>query len=283
MTNQQVTALIEDLRNNDLAVRLNSFRKIQVISQALGAARTRAELIPYLSEFCDDDDEVLLILSSMLGEMVDAVGGSEHAHVLLQPLEQLAGSEETAVREKAVASLGKIVEQVSDSVLHEHVIGLLRRLTTADWFTSRISATALFSVIYPRLPVADEATRKELRAMFASLCRKEETPMVKRAAAANLGAFASILDSKTLIGEFHPLLVKLSHDEIDSVRLLIVQSCVQVLKVYVKDPSTRAENVSRQTTHTYGEAQSCPISFPFRAGLFRSLSSLLFFSLRSFS
>lgn len=59
-----------------------------------------------------------------------------------------------------------------------------------------------------------------------------------------LQSFASVLDSRTLMSEFHSLLLKLSRDEIDSVRLLVVQSCVQILKVYVKDASTRAENVS---------------------------------------
>lgn len=190
ISNQAVTQLIDDLRNTDLQTRLNSFRKIQLISRALGAARTRGELIPYLGEFVDDDDEVLLILSAHLGEMLDAVGGAEYAHVLLPPLEALAASDETAVREKAVASLSKIVEQANEHTLVEHVLPLLRRLATAEWFTGRISATALLPIVYPRLPgnpATDDATRKELRSLFAHLCRKEETPMVKRAAAANLG------------------------------------------------------------------------------------------------
>jgi hypothetical protein len=56
--------------------------------------------------------------------------------------------------------------------------------------------------------------------------------------------FASILDPKILLSEFHGLLLKLSKDEIDSVRLLVVQSCVQISKVYVREPATRQENVS---------------------------------------
>jgi serine/threonine-protein phosphatase 2A regulatory subunit A len=189
LSNQAVTQLIDDLRNTDLQVRLNSFRKIQLIAQALGPARTRGELIPYLCEFCDDDDEVLLLLAAHLGEMTEAVGGPEHAHVLLTPLEQLAGSEETAVREKAVQALSKVAEQLNEHALLEHFLPLLRRTANADWFTSRISATALFPIIYPRLPQpgVDDPTKKELRALYANLCKKEETPMVKRAAAANLG------------------------------------------------------------------------------------------------
>ena len=248
VSNQAVTLLIDDLRNTDLPTRLNSFRKLQLISHALGPLRTRCELLPYLCEFCDDDDDVLLLLAAQLGDLVDAVGGPEHAHTLLAPLEQLAGSEETAVRERAVASLSKILEHMSEASLAEHALPLCRRASGAEWFTHRISATALLPILYPR--ISDEATRKELRTLYANLCKKEETPMVKRAAAANLGLFASILDSKIILQEFHPLLIKLARDEIDSVRLLVVQSCVQIAKVYTKEPQARADNVRTRNTHT---------------------------------
>jgi len=248
MSNAQITQLIDNLRNPDLSTRLDSFRKLHLISAALGVARTRGELVPYLAEFCDDDDEVLIILASMLGEMVDAVGGPEHAYVLLHPLEQLAGSEETAVRDKAVASISKVSESMNAQAIIEHMMPLVRRCADADWFTGRISATALCAGVYARLPntAEGENLKKELRTLYANLCKKEETPMVKRAAAANLGAFASMLDSAVLLSDFHNLLVKLSRDEIDSVRLLVVQSCVQIAKVYVasKDPNSRAENIA---------------------------------------
>lgn len=45
------------------------------------------------------------------------------------------------------------------------------------------------------------------------------------------------------MSEFHSLLVRLSRDDVDSVRLLVVQSCVQISKVYAKDPATRVDNV----------------------------------------
>ena len=187
MINQQVTLLIEDLRSQSLPTRLSAFRKIHIIAQALGVARTRTELIPYLGEFCDDDDEVLLILSSILGDMVDAVGGSDHAHVLLVPLEQLVASEETAVREKAVASIGKIADQVTEKVILESVVPLVERCAHADWFTSRISAASLITIVYPRVPSSAEQVQTSLRQLYGNLCTTEETPMVKRAAAANLG------------------------------------------------------------------------------------------------
>lgn len=52
----------------------------------------------------EDEDEVLTALSAELGNFVEYVGGPEYAHVLLSPLENLAGIEEPLVREKASSS-----------------------------------------------------------------------------------------------------------------------------------------------------------------------------------
>lgn len=51
-------------------------------------------------ESVEDEDEVLTALSEELGNFVEYVGGPEHGHVLLSPLENLAAIEEPLVREK---------------------------------------------------------------------------------------------------------------------------------------------------------------------------------------
>ena len=53
-----------------------------------------------VAESVEDEDEVLTALSEELGKFVEYVGGPEHAHVLLSPLENLAAIEEPLVREK---------------------------------------------------------------------------------------------------------------------------------------------------------------------------------------
>ena len=65
----------------------------------------RSELIPFLTDTIYDEDEVLLALAEQLGTFTPLVGGKEHVHCLLPPLESLATVEETIVRDKAVESL----------------------------------------------------------------------------------------------------------------------------------------------------------------------------------
>ncbi|CAF4443738.1 unnamed protein product, partial [Adineta steineri] len=96
--------LIDELRNEDVQLRLNSIKKLSTIALALGVERTRSELIPFLTDTIYDEDEVLLALAEQLGTFTQLVGGESYVHVLLPPLESLAQVEETIVRDKAVDS-----------------------------------------------------------------------------------------------------------------------------------------------------------------------------------
>jgi serine/threonine-protein phosphatase 2A regulatory subunit A len=95
--------LIDELKSEDVVLRLNAIRRLSTIALALGPDRSREELIPFLMESLDDEDEVLLALADELGGFVDYVGGQTYAHLLLGPLENLAAVEETLVREKVGA------------------------------------------------------------------------------------------------------------------------------------------------------------------------------------
>lgn len=123
----------DELKNEDVALRLNSVKRLGTIALALGEERTRTELIPFLSESNDDEDEVLLAMADELGSFVSYVGGPSYAHYLLPPLEGLAIVEETVVREKAVASLNNVGAVLPDSSIADHLVPLIKvRLPSSD-------------------------------------------------------------------------------------------------------------------------------------------------------
>jgi serine/threonine-protein phosphatase 2A regulatory subunit A len=102
---------------------------------------------------------VLVALAEELGGFVDLVGGAEHAHVLVEPLEVLAGVEETVVRDRAVEALQKVVPVVPR--VGDVMVPLAKRLAEGDWVTSRVSVCSLFAPIYAKL--SDAGRKKELR------------------------------------------------------------------------------------------------------------------------
>ena len=63
--------------------------------------RTRNELLPYIMDLMDDDEQILCALAEVLdGSFLEYVGGPLFAPHLLKPLERLCEIEETVVREK---------------------------------------------------------------------------------------------------------------------------------------------------------------------------------------
>lgn len=222
-----IAILIDELRHEDMQLRLNSMRRLGTIAVALGEERTRNELMPFLNDSIDDEDEVLLVLAEELGNFVNAVGGKNFAYTLLVPLETLCIVEESTVRDKAVESICKITLAMSEEHVSEHFVPLVDRLAKRDWFTSRISACGLFSVGYHKLQVP---SRVALRTLFEALC-KDDTPMVRRAAAKNISGFVAVVEPDLVQAQLFPLFKHLAKDEQDSVRLLAVENCVSFIKV----------------------------------------------------
>uniref|UniRef100_A0A6B2L0U3 TOG domain-containing protein n=1 Tax=Arcella intermedia TaxID=1963864 RepID=A0A6B2L0U3_9EUKA len=219
-----VLILISELKNDDIQLRLNSIRNLCTISKALGPERTQKELLPFLKESLDDEDEVLLALAEELGKFVEYVGGKESAHTLLGPLETLARAEEAVVREKAVESLCAVIDQIPDDLFEKHVVGLLRRLVGSELFTAKTAGCGIFPLVYSK---ASSSLQGELRGTFKGLC-EEETPMVRKAACTNLKKLVTLLEAELVKKESVELVKNFAKDEQDSVRLLAVECAVSI-------------------------------------------------------
>lgn len=110
---------MDELRSEDVQLRLNAIHSIPTIALALGPDRARDELVPFLQDSIDDEDEVLLALAEELGRNFEEfIGGSEYAHILLGPLENLSAVEETLVRDKVCFALGNSCSGIIITLWH---------------------------------------------------------------------------------------------------------------------------------------------------------------------
>jgi serine/threonine-protein phosphatase 2A regulatory subunit A len=222
-----VAVLIDELRHDDLQLRLNSIRNLGTIATALGPQRTREELIPFLQDIIDDDDEVLISLAEQLGLGVPWVGGPAYAHTLTGPLEELCNIEEISVREKAIEALKALASQMSAEQVMRHLYALISRLASHDWFTSRISVCSLFVAVLAKV---GEEKQGDLLKMLFKLCG-DDTPMVRRQAANVLGSVAEVLHQDSMLNQLMEHFEKLAKDEQDSVRILAINNCVALGKL----------------------------------------------------
>ena len=197
----------DELKNDDVTRRLNSVRRLETIARALGEERTRQELIPFLEENHDDDDEFLLVLAEELGKFVPLVGGADYAQTLFPILETLASVDETVVRNKASESLVTIAGAMSSQKIKEYFLPLIESLLGKEW-TARVSATQLLAAAYGKSQKQDKS---QIRAWFSSLS-KDETPMVRRASAQALPSLIRAVEPGVVEVELLPVFQRLTED-----------------------------------------------------------------------
>jgi serine/threonine-protein phosphatase 2A regulatory subunit A len=179
----------------------------------------------------DDEDEVLLTIAEQLGEMCNCVGGDEYMNRLLLPLELLAAVEESSVREMTLKSIGIVVNKMSDENIGKFFIPFLSRLSTKDWFTSRISAASLFHIAYMRLP---DVGKSRVRPLFLRLC-SDDTPSVRRAAAVNFSFLTKLMKPFEVFEEFMGVFNCIAKDEQDSVRIQAITICISLASILDSD------------------------------------------------
>jgi len=230
---EQARQAIDNLKGEDLPERIAAANRLDDIAKTLGEERTREELLPFLTEGVDDEDDVLSAVASSLGKLVPYVGGPSHIHTLLVPLEILLSVEESTVRENAQKSAEIISQALPEDDYHSKYAGMITRLANKEWFTARISACVLITVSFKKFTNSEQEQQAN---HFANLCR-DDVPMVRRAAAQNLGnVVLSIVETKGVLSvgpggmlttAFIPLYEELaSNEQPDSVRLHTTENCM---------------------------------------------------------
>lgn len=218
--------LQEDLKDDDQEEAVAGVNRLPIIAMALGPARTRSELIPFLREYSDtDNDEAQTAIATHLGDFSELVGGATHVPVLLPLLEKLCGEEECVVRNAAADSLAKLSTHLNKADVPVKFVPVIRRLTNGDWFTTRVSACKIFTCIYP---LVGESVQDELKTLFIDLC-KDDTPMVRRAAFENLVCLIAVMSKTTLKNDIIPVVRGISEDDSDDMRVLSIDCCVALL------------------------------------------------------
>lgn len=174
-------------------------------------------------------------------------------------LERLATTEETVVRDQAVivlrdlcqrscsnnnttsaattTSLGNNNSTSTTMTVISAWMAMVKRLAGADWFTSKVSCAGILPTVL--LLCQDHVSHQlELLSIYKDVLCADETPMVRRAAAQNLGMalrYAGYAHHRDTLGAITPAL--LTHDEQDSVRLAAVAALAQAGPSYAEHPS----------------------------------------------
>lgn len=138
--------------------------------------------------------------------------------------------EEPTIREKAVETLRSISKNQSQQFFSNYFVHMIKRLALWDNYPSRVSACSLFYICYPHL---NSTEKGEIRQLQSELAR-DDTPMVRRAAAGNIKNLVSVLEEEYIKSDLLPLFSILIKDDTDSVKINALESCINLLPYYTK-------------------------------------------------
>jgi len=224
----------EEIKIDDQPSRLQAVSKTVLIAHAIGPKRTVEELIPFLFDISKqdtflNDDEFLFRLGEQYIQLMDFTGGNHTC--LVSPIEWLAYQEETVIRDKAIQAFSILCDKGKLNP-GEDVLPVLQRLTSAEWFTARLSVCALFNHLYTKV---NDTQKSELRKLYAQLAA-DETPMVRRAAALKLKDFCSVIDKANIIPEIIPVYKQLAQDDTqDVIRVACVHTSLVLIEHHFRD------------------------------------------------
>mmetsp|Transcript_31978 Transcript_31978/g.46064 ORF Transcript_31978/g.46064 Transcript_31978/m.46064 type:complete len:674 (-) Transcript_31978:2077-4098(-) len=230
----QIALLIDQLKHDETQLRVNAARQLVPIARALGPERTRNELIPFLNDSVDDEDEVIAVIAEKLGELSSCVGGNEYAYIILSPLEFLICGEDSVVREKAVVSIETVVSKLTEDQCTKMFIPFLNRLAGKDWFTSRAAAASLVHLTFTKV---SDKMKLDLASLYLRLC-SDETPTVRRTAAQNLVQFLKVAqncDQSAVVASLLEAFQAFSRDEQDSIRIQVIPICKALSQISTPD------------------------------------------------
>ena len=216
-----IAVLIDELRSEDVTIRLSSLDNIELIAKALGPIRARDELLPFVMDMSDDEDEILALIAYKLGTLVELIGGPEFAYYLIRPLEQLATVEEQCIRDKAIESLQQVCKVLPMKSIFDHFLPFLMRLSVSDWYISRVSACILAPSVLARY------FNNELHRQLCELTR-EDTPKVRKSAFSALATCLPALPRELWEGTCATL-ERCTRDEEDIVRTGSLEAAASLL------------------------------------------------------
>ncbi|EER30674.1 protein phosphatase PP2A regulatory subunit A [Candida tropicalis MYA-3404] len=236
--------LMDELKHDDVSNRVDAMQKLDTIAIALGPERTRKELLPFLNDVAqDDEEEVFTVLASKLGDFIPLIGGHEYNEPLISILTILASMEEPLVRDRAIESLNKISLELTNEEINGIFLNLIQNLSQGNWFSKKIAACGLYKAVIIKV---DAATRQNLLKLYLKLVT-DDYPMVRRASATNLPHLIDLLteftekspnDANKITNEDWEIISKMFQhlitDDQDSVKFLSVDVLISILEFFQK-------------------------------------------------
>merc|ERR1712126_455773 len=178
--------LVEDMKNNDINVRIGVMKNLSIIARELGPDKTVYELLPFLIQKVHDEDEVFYEMACQISSLLEYIGDEKNIVHLFPLIELLMSIEESIVRTEAINAFKDIVTKLSQNVVEDLIFPLYFKQFDTAWFSKKVSACSLLDFIMPLVSNENKLLLLEKSITLSS----DDMPLVRRA---NINSIANCL------------------------------------------------------------------------------------------
>lgn len=225
---EPIRQMMDELQNDDAEIRVCSIKKLPIIAGALGTLRSKNELLPFLKEFIEteEEDEVLLALAGQISNIRDWVEESyakseEYLQYIIEIGEIILSSEEVVVREEGCRSFDSLIKG-SPEAFAEPLLLLAQKLNSSDSFIKKASSFSIASSLLIHYCSSDLGNLSSVaQRSFALLYEHENVsddsclPIIKRSVFGEVDRILSFMveNSKPNNSSLSSLLLKGENDQ----------------------------------------------------------------------
>jgi serine/threonine-protein phosphatase 2A regulatory subunit A len=143
---------LENLKSDDVKKRLSSVQNLNTIAEVFGVEKTRTKLLPFLKEFKDDEEEILIQLAIQLKYLGDKICETENFVADIIPYFYICFNyEDMSVIEEAARSLNYLVKKYN--LVHESIIVLAKKLQQTGFTKCIIASIIIVSELNEFIPL----------------------------------------------------------------------------------------------------------------------------------
>lgn len=151
MNINRIVEFLEDLKSEDVRKRVTSVKHLNVISDALGVEKCKTMLLPFLKEFEDDEEEVMVELAKQLlplGKYINEGGAG--VLELIPYFYIILGYEDASVVNEGFKSLEGLLKAFN--VSSDAVLNLAKKLQAVQMARSQASASRICCTFSQYIP-----------------------------------------------------------------------------------------------------------------------------------
>ena len=215
----KIVECLEDLKSEEIKKRAQAVGSLNVIAETFGPEKVRTNLLPFLKEYEDDEEEVMLELAkqlSNLGQYLhDKIGSGAD---VIPYYFYVLNYEDSSVVELGLESLKRLIK--SNSLKTDNLPTLIKRLFTVGYPKALISASKLICGLIEYIPAKFS---NEINKIITDNTNNKYCPVRKETAVALRELLKEGSGYETLALN---CLKKLVKDSQDSTRVFALESLV---------------------------------------------------------